>query len=141
MNQIVRTVLDTNVVLSGLLFPGSIPAQAVLKAQAGAVLASDAMRIELLEVFSRPRFDRFALREDRLQLASAFIFATEEVRITVPIRACRDPRDDKFLEAAIHGKADAIISGDRDLLALHPFHGVRIITPVEFVNEITSPLL
>lgn len=134
MNQRVRTVIDTNVVVSGLLFPGSIPAQAILKAQSVTVVASNAMRVELLAVFSRSRFDRYAKRADRLQLASAFILATEEVWITLPIHICRDPRDNKFLEAAVYGNADAIVTGDKDLLALNPFRGIRILTPAAFLE-------
>lgn len=49
------------------------------------------------------------------------------------IRACRDPRDDKFLEVAVNGQADLIITGDRDLLALHPFMGVGIFSPAVYL--------
>jgi putative PIN family toxin of toxin-antitoxin system len=135
MSQNVRSVLDTNVVVSGLLFPGSIPSQAILRAQTGNVLSSASMRAELLDVFSRSRFARYATRDHRLQLANAFILATEEVLVTAPIHVCRDPRDDKFLEAAIHGRADLIVTGDFDLLALDPFHGVRIVTPTAFLER------
>ena len=44
------------------------------------------------------------------------------VEIIQPVHACRDPNDDKFLEVAINGSADFILSGDKDLLVLHPFH-------------------
>ena len=135
MSQKLRSVLDTNVVVSGLLFPGSVPSRAVLRAQAGTVLSSASMRAELMDVFSRSRFDRYANRDERLQLAGAFILATEEVLVTVPIHVCRDPRDDKFLEAAVHGGADLIVTGDRDLLALDPFEGIRIVTPAAFLEE------
>jgi putative PIN family toxin of toxin-antitoxin system len=134
MNLNARIVIDTNVAVSGLLFPGSIPAKAVIKAQTATVLASEAMRSELLEVFARARFERYANREHRQRLADAFILATEEVLVTDPIRICRDPRDDKFIEAAVHGRADAIITGDLDLLALDPFHGIRILTPAAFID-------
>jgi hypothetical protein len=40
------------------------------------------------------------------------------------IRACRDPKDDKFLEVAVYGRADLIVTGDNDLLAMHPFRGI-----------------
>jgi len=56
------------------------------------------------------------------------------VSISVPIRVCRDPRDDKFIEAAVHSRANAIITGDLDLLALDPFHGIRILTPATFLD-------
>jgi len=57
MSQNTRVVLDTNVVVSGLLFPGSVPAGALLKAQIGIVLASEAIRLELLSVLARNRFE------------------------------------------------------------------------------------
>jgi predicted nucleic acid-binding protein len=47
---------------------------------------------------------------------------------------CRDPDDDKFLELAVNGHADAIISGDHDLLVLDTFRGIPIITPAAFVH-------
>ena len=49
------------------------------------------------------------------------------------IRACRDPKDDKFLEVAVNVEADFLISGDRDLVDLHPFRGISILTPAEFL--------
>jgi predicted nucleic acid-binding protein len=58
----------------------------------------------------------------------------EWVPITGAVRACRDPDDDKFLETAINGEADCIVTGDRDLLALDPFEGVAIFTPRDFLR-------
>jgi predicted nucleic acid-binding protein len=52
-----------------------------------------------------------------------------------PIRACRDPKDDKFLEVAVHGRTDAIVTGDEDLLDLNPFRGVAILTPAEYLER------
>ena len=51
------------------------------------------------------------------------------------IRACRNPRDDKFLELAVHGLADAIVTGDRNLLELNPFRGIAILTPAEYLER------
>jgi len=58
--------------------------------------------------------------------------AARRVVVTHRAQACRDPRDDKFLHAALNGEAEAIVSGDRDLLVLDPFHGVRILSPSAF---------
>jgi predicted nucleic acid-binding protein len=58
----------------------------------------------------------------------------EPVRLTRTITACRDPQDDKVLEIAVAGKADAIVTGDEDLLALHPFEGIPIVGPAEFLS-------
>jgi len=60
--------------------------------------------------------------------------AAEPVEIKTRIRACRDPKDDKFLEVAVDGRADAIVTGDHDLLELHPFHGIAILTPADYLN-------
>jgi putative PIN family toxin of toxin-antitoxin system len=57
------------------------------------------------------------------------------VDIPFPIHACRDPRDDKFLEVAVHGHADLIVTGDADLLALNPFQGIAILTPAEYLER------
>jgi predicted nucleic acid-binding protein len=48
---------------------------------------------------------------------------------------CRDPRDDKFLEAAVNGHADVLVSGDKDLLQLHPFRGIAILTPSDYLER------
>jgi putative PIN family toxin of toxin-antitoxin system len=130
-----RLVVDTNVVLSGLLFPGSIPSRVLLEVQGSVILASNATRQELTEVIERTRFDRYVQREVRRRLAAEFLRATVNIEVPSPIRACRDPRDDKFLEVAMHGLADAIVTGDRDLLELNPFHGVAILSPAEYLEH------
>ena len=56
--------------------------------------------------------------------------------ISERIAACRDPTDDKFLELAVNGRADLIISGDADLLALNPFRDIAIVTPADFVQSV-----
>jgi len=60
--------------------------------------------------------------------------AAEPVDPSTRIRACRDPRDDKFLEVAVHGRADLIVTGDNDLLDLHPFRGISILTPAAYLE-------
>jgi putative PIN family toxin of toxin-antitoxin system len=135
MTALGRLVLDTNVVLSGLLFPGSIPSRVLQEVQGSAILASKATRQELTEVVERTRFDRYVQREVRRHLAAQFLRATVTIEVSSPIRACRDLKDDKFLEVAVHGLADAIITGDRDLLELNPFHGIAILTPAEYLER------
>jgi predicted nucleic acid-binding protein len=55
-------------------------------------------------------------------------------RLTCIVHACRDPKDDKFLQLAVNGNADFIIAGDDDLLVLNPFHGFPIITPASYLR-------
>ena len=128
-----RLVVDTNVVLSALLFPGSTSSRALHQAQRCIVLASNATRQELEMVMDRSRFDRYVDRETRRRLSAEYLAATVTVIIPFPIRACRDPRDDKFLEVAVYGHADVIVTGDRDLLELNPFREIAILTPAEYL--------
>jgi putative PIN family toxin of toxin-antitoxin system len=129
-----RWVLDTNVVLGAILFPESIAARALTKAKSGVILASDSTREELREVVVRERFDRYVVKPVREKLAAEFDRACRVVQIRFPIRACRDPKDDKFLEVAVHGRADAIVTWDRHLLDLNPFRGIAILTPAAYLD-------
>jgi putative PIN family toxin of toxin-antitoxin system len=58
----------------------------------------------------------------------------EIIPILSSIQACRDPRDDKFLEVAVHDQADLIVTGDCDLLDLHPFRGISILSPAAYLE-------
>jgi predicted nucleic acid-binding protein len=73
-----------------------------------------------------------ALRPRSRRFSSEMFAAAELVTITERVAACRDPKDDKFLELALNGRADVIVSGDADLLVLDTFRGIPIITPAAF---------
>ena len=60
----------------------------------------------------------------------------EIINITEKIDICREPKDNKFLELAISGNATHIITGDKDLLEFHPFRGIPILTPKQFLEFI-----
>lgn len=130
-----RWVLDTNTQVSRLLMPGGTAARAVDHALAlGVPLVSDDALAELAEVLSRPRFDRYVSLADRQRFVALLGGVARRVAITHRVQACRDPRDDKFLHVALNGEAEAIVSGDNDLLVLDPFHGVRILSPAAFLG-------
>jgi predicted nucleic acid-binding protein len=59
----------------------------------------------------------------------------ELVVVTDIVTDCRDPKDNKFLELALSGQATHIVSGDEDLLVVHPFHGILILTPQAFLTQ------
>jgi putative PIN family toxin of toxin-antitoxin system len=129
-----RVVVDTNALVSRLLIPGSIPGQAVRKAVAETQpLASDDTIMELANVLARPKFDPYVTVEERREFLRLFNRIAERIPITHVVRACRDPKDDKFLELAVNGAAQLIITGDADLLALHPFRGIDILTPGRYL--------
>lgn len=131
-----RWVLDTNLLVSRLLVPSGPAARAVDHAlERGILLVSEATLEELVHVVARPKFDPYVSTAERQQFIRLLGGIARIVNITTPITACRDPKDDKFLEVAIHGEADAIVTGDEDLLALDPFHGIRIVRPVDFLEH------
>lgn len=129
-------MVDTNVLLSRLLVPGSVPAQAVRRAvDQGQILASEATLEELADVLSRPKFDRYLTVSERQQFLRLFMRIAQWVPILHPVQACRDPRDDKFLALAVNGEAGVIITGDQDLLVLDPFRDVRILEPAAYLAQ------
>jgi putative PIN family toxin of toxin-antitoxin system len=130
-----RFVIDTNTLISSILIAASVPNLA-LKAirYSGEILISTETLAELQTVMNRKKFDKYVTKEIRSEFISQIIQESELIEIKEPIIACRDPKDDKFLELAVNGKADYLITGDRDLLVLHPFRDIRIITPAEFLE-------
>ncbi len=130
-----RVVVDTNVLISAALLPGSIP-RAVIDAIAkagGSLIFSDQTFDELRTRLERPKFDRYIARTDQ----AVFMAQIEAVSVWVAIvgakLGCPDPDDDKVLETALMGASDSIVTGDRDLLAMSPFRSIPIIEPAEFL--------
>jgi putative PIN family toxin of toxin-antitoxin system len=132
-----RTVIDTSVVVSAVLLPRSIPRQAFdTAATRGRLLVSAATVAELDDVLRRPKFDRYVQEAKRLEFLAALAYAAEVVAVTEIVNECRDPKDDKFFELALGGRASHVISGDADLLVLHPFRGIPIVTPQDFLASL-----
>jgi putative PIN family toxin of toxin-antitoxin system len=130
-----RCVFDTNVLVSALLLPDSKPRQAVdLALRKGQILLSFAVLAELYEVLSRKQFRQYVDEEDIRVFLAALVRETQWVEVDAQVAACRDPRDNKFLELAVSGRATHIVTGDSDLLALNPFRGIQILTPHSFLE-------
>lgn len=135
MKERQRIVVDTNALISRLLLPHSVPGLAVSRAvDSGQLLVSEATMNELADVLSRPKFDRYLSIEERQHFLVLLGRVAEMVLILRSIRICRDRRDDKFLEVAINGSADLIVTGDADLLVLHPLDSVSIVTPEAYLE-------
>lgn len=131
-----RIVLDTNVFISGLLSATSPPAKVLeLAVHGGQLLVTVETQQELVRTMLSERFDRYVPRTNREALLVRLAPLVELVASTQVVRACRDPKDDKFLEAAVNGRADVVITGDKDLLVLNPFSGIPIMTPAEYLEQ------
>lgn len=131
-----RVVIDTNVFISGVLSVTSAPARCVdAVVTDGQLIATEATLKELFERLLSPKFDPYVTRARREELLSRLAPLVEIVEVVQQVRACRDPHDDKFLEAAVNGRADVIITGDNDLLDLHPFRGISILNPATYLDR------
>jgi len=132
-----RVVLDTNVLVSALLFRGRLARLMELwkNGEITPVITRETFA-ELSEVLHYPKFaleadEIRAIVEDEILPFLEGVDAKEEVT-----GACRDPYDDQFLTAAINARAAWIVTGDKDLLDMGKFRGVRIVTPQEFLERV-----
>jgi len=131
-----RVVIDTNALISRLLAPQSVVASAIRKAvDSCVVIASEATLAELLAVLGKAKFDSYITSMERQDFFKEYLSIIEIIPVAASIKACRDPDDDKFLDIAVQGDADYLITGDSDLLDLHPFMGVHILSPSAFLNH------
>jgi len=136
----VRAVIDTNVLLSGLLWHGA--PHALLKrvrSSALSLVSSPALLAELAEVTGRAKFDSILIRSQTSRetaLAEIRLLAEIIEPPPLPQPVCRDPDDDELLALALAAQAEFIISGDNDLLALGSFNGIPILTPAQALQRI-----
>jgi len=135
MTTDLRVVFDTNVVISAMLLPLSIPRRALDRAmREGRPLLSAATTTELNEVIHLPKFDKYLSEEERIEFLTTLVREAELVNAVESVTGCRDPRDNKFLELAVSGRATHIVTGDSDLLVLHPFRGIIVVSPSTFLT-------
>ena len=135
-----RVVFDASSIVSASLRPDSIPDRALTHALAHCELCTSAEHLaELEEVFRRKRFNSYVDLDSRLLLlevirARAVVYVVPESVWSGVRGSCRDGEDDFLLALAMAAEADVIVSSDRDLLVMHPWRGVRIVTPAEFLE-------
>lgn len=139
MQARLRIVLGTNALVSRLLIPDSIPAQAVRKAvEEGDILMSESTLFELADVLGREKFNAYVSIQDREEFLRMLGRIVEMLTILHAVHDCRDPKDNQILEVAVNGQARVVVTGDEDLLALNPFRGIPIMNPVDYLKWETS---
>ena len=126
-----RLVLDTNVLLPTLLFPtGSVSwLRSTWQSETICPLASHDTTMEMIRVLSYPKFQLTVGEQE--DLIADYLSWCETITVTHPptVPSCRDPSVRPFLELALQGRADALVTGDEDLLALSSVFTVPILTP------------
>lgn len=131
-----RLVLDTNVLISAALSSGGSPRAVVDAARAAndILLFSDETFHELRTRLLGPKFDAYVSWEGRALYLAQLEAVSEWVSITGAKLGCRDPDDDKVLETTLLGEAGCLVTGDRHMLEMSPFHGIPIVTPAQFIR-------
>ena len=130
-----RVVFDTSTLIGALLFPRSQHAQSFRNviAHHQAVASVETMQ-ELVDVTSRPKFDRYRAVADRAEFVRRYAEVTEMVIVTETVNDCRDSKDNKFLALALAANASVIISSDDDLLVLNLYRGIEIVDLTNFAG-------
>ena len=136
-----RLVLDTNVLLSALVFPAGSLTWLRHAWRSGTVrpLASRDTTSELIRVLHYPKFR--LTRDEREDLLDDYLPSCETVPVpaSIEVPECRDPLDRPFLALALAGEADTLLTGDKDLLALTGCFPVPILAPAAFRVRLCSP--
>jgi uncharacterized protein len=133
--DIPRIILDTNILVSYMLKPSADMSKLM-----GSILASGRLLLsqdtfdELQRVIERFVTRGFITIQESSEFLGALVEVADWVKILEHVRVCRDPNDDIFLELAVNAQATFLITGDKDLLALHPFRDTRIITAREYLD-------
>jgi putative PIN family toxin of toxin-antitoxin system len=134
-----RVVLDTCTLVSAALYTGSVPDQALSRAlESFDLCASVETQAELEQVLDRGKFDRYRGRESRHAFVAtirrrSLLFAVELADLPAVDPPCRDPKDNQLLALVMAAEADLLVSSDEDLLVLHPWRGIPILTPAGFL--------
>ena len=137
-----RAVIDTNVLIAGLLWRGAPHALlAQVRRSALYLVSSPALLAELAEVLDRPKFQSILsrARTTSAQLLAELrqlVEAVEPVPLDQPV--CRDPDDDEVLAVAVTARVELIVSGDQDLLVLGQFREIPIVNPAEALQRISA---
>ncbi len=128
-------VIDTNVIVSRALLPKSVAGRALGKAlREGIPIASVDSLLELASVLRRNKFDRVAPYGERMRVWLTYRLQVKISAVTDAVTDCRDPKDNMILALALSGHADLIVTGDKDLLCLHPWRGIAILSPADYLH-------
>jgi putative PIN family toxin of toxin-antitoxin system len=139
--RVERVVLDTNVLISAALFRLGKPFACLDWVLENATLIVSRELLEELETrLARRKFSKYVDDARRRAFVADLGLSAIQVELSGAVKVCRDPDDNKLLEAAVAGRADCLVTGDQDLLVLHPFAGIPILTPDGFLTRLSSSI-
>ena len=133
-------VFDASAVVSAALREDSVPERALLHAEATDLFALSAeVEAEIVEALDRPCFARAVTVARRTRILDTLRGGAVWFAPAKRVTDCRDAKDNKYLELALAAGARALVTGDADLLVLHPWRGVRILRPAEYLADAPGP--
>ena len=134
-------VIDASTIVSAALFPDSVPGRALVRARAIDVLAvSVETAAEISEVLARPKFTQRLPPEVRRSFLELLFRSAAWFEPRVAVADCRDINDNKYLELVLESEASTLVSSDSDLLSLHPWRGIPILSPADYMRAAIPPL-
>lgn len=133
-----RLVLDTNIFVSLLIRPGDTFLALVDYIDQGATIVySTETLTELVDVLRRRKFARYTTAEEVAAFVTWVATVGELITVEEAVTGSRDPNDNKFLALAVAGRADYLVSGDKDLLVLGRIDGIPILSPAAFLATVS----
>jgi uncharacterized protein len=130
-----QLVFDTNVLISAALGDGFCRKAFEIATKKYTLIRSSETFTELAVTLEKPRLQRFLKEEDKIDFLASFLILSKSIEVTEKVYASRDSKDNMFLELAISAGAKTIVTRDGDLLVLHPFKGISIITVSDFLSS------
>lgn len=132
-----RAVLDTDVLVSYLLThrpPIATLIDVHLAPEEVVLVTAPELLEELDRVLQYPRLQRYYSDEERMSFVALLMVLSDVIELPDPIpRICRDEDDDRVIACAVAGRADVIVSGDQDLLALGPISDIPVMSAADFL--------
>lgn len=127
-----KIVIDTNLFVSFLLGRNLQKLVELLQPEKVVLLVSEQLFDELIKVVDSPKFKAVFSEGDMANLITILKMKGLWLEPRIKLHDCRDTNDDFILELAVTGEADYVVTGDKDLLALNPYRGIKIIKPKDF---------
>ena len=136
-----RVVFDTSSLVSAAIRPGGIPDQVYTRAIGSSELCTSSQHLtELEQVLRREHFNRYVSLDSRLNFLQIFsenakVFVVPTATFETLRDICRDANDQFVLALAVTAQAGLIVSSDNDLLVLHPWRSIQILTPRQYLES------
>ena len=133
--KVSRIIIDTNLWISFLITKDFTKLDEIIFSGKGVLVFSKELLDEFLEVAKRPKFRRFFSLDDIEEMLETIDEYADFVNVQTKTEVCRDPKDNFLLSLSVDGKADFLLTGDKDLLDLTKFVETRIITISDFLRD------